>query len=149
MLTINGIKKGIVIDHITAGLGVQIFKYLKLDRAEYTVALIMNAQSNALGRKDIIKIETGRPIDYGLLGLIDPGVTVNVIENEVIVDKVKLTPPQQVENVLVCRNPRCTTSTESYVPQRFRLVDEGKRLYACEYCDETIRAEDMKEFLKL
>jgi aspartate carbamoyltransferase regulatory subunit len=136
MVTINSIKRGIVIDHIRAGLGVKIFNHLKLDKANYTVALIMNASSIKVGRKDIIKIENELDIDYTVLGLIDPFVTINIIENEVITRKVKLQLPQKVENVIKCKNPRCVTAVERYVPHIFHLVDSGKGEYRCEYCDE-------------
>jgi aspartate carbamoyltransferase regulatory subunit len=136
MVTINSIKKGIVIDHISAGLGIKIFNYLKLDKAPFTVALIMNAPSTKVGQKDIIKIENELDIDYRVLGLIDPSITINVIENEVITKKVKLEMPKTVENVIMCRNPRCITSVEKYIPHVFHLIDEAKGEYKCEYCDD-------------
>ena len=136
MVTINSIKKGIVIDHISAGLGIKIFNYLKLDNAQFTVALIMNAPSTKGGKKDIIKIENELDIDYRVLGLIDPSITINVIENEVITKKVKLEMPKTVENVIICRNPRCITSVEKYIPHVFHLIDEAKGEYKCEYCDD-------------
>jgi aspartate carbamoyltransferase regulatory subunit len=142
MVTINSIKKGIVIDHITAGLGIKIFNYLNLDCVNYTVALIMNAPSKKRGEKDIIKIENEVDIDYTVLGLIDPELTVNIIKDEVIVKKIKPELPERVENVVKCRNPRCITSVESYVPHIFKLVDREKRQYKCEYCDDIIKPED-------
>jgi aspartate carbamoyltransferase regulatory subunit len=135
MVTINSIKKGIVIDHISAGLGIKIFNYLKLDNVQFTVALIMNAPSTKGGRKDIIKIENEIDIDYKVLGLIDPFITINIIENEVITKKVKLEMPKTVENVIICKNPRCITSVEK-VPHVFHLIDEAKGEYKCEYCDD-------------
>ena len=112
MLTINSIKNGIVIDHISAGLGTRIFNYLGLDKVDYSVALIMNAESAKLEKKDIIKIENHIDIDYTVLGLIDPNITVDIIENEVIREKIKLSLPDKVENVIKCKNPRCITSIE-------------------------------------
>jgi aspartate carbamoyltransferase regulatory subunit len=135
MVTINSIKKGIVIDHISAGLGIKIFNYLKLDNVQFTVALIMNAPSTKGGRKDIIKIENEIDIDYKVLGLIDPFITINIIEDEVITKKVKLEMPKTVENVIICKNPRCITSVEK-VPHVFHLIDEAKGEYKCEYCDD-------------
>jgi aspartate carbamoyltransferase regulatory subunit len=143
MVTINSIKRGIVIDHISAGLGVKIFNYLKLDKASYTVALIMNAPSIKRGRKDIIKIENEIDIDYTVLGLLDPSITINIIENEKIVDKVKLNIPEKVENVIKCKNPRCVTSIEKYVPHVFHLVDSNKGEYRCEYCDELAKLSEI------
>jgi aspartate carbamoyltransferase regulatory subunit len=136
MVTINSIKKGIVIDHIKAGHGVKIFNYLGLDKADFTVALIMNAPSEKLGKKDIIKIENVIDIDYTVLGLIDPNITIDIIDGEVIKEKIKLKLPGKVENAIKCKNPRCVTATEKYVSHVFSLVDENKGEYKCQYCDE-------------
>lgn len=136
MLTINSIGNGIVIDHIKAGLGIKIFNYLGLDKADYAVALIMNAPSTKLGKKDIIKIENAIDIDFTVLGLIDHNITIDIIENEKIKEKITLKLPQKVEDVIKCKNPRCVTSIEKYVPHVFYLVDESKGEYKCKYCDE-------------
>lgn len=136
MVTINSIKKGIVLDHIKAGLGVKIFNYLGLDKADFTVALIMNAPSEKLGKKDIVKIENVIDIDFTVLGLIDPNITIDIIDEEMIKEKIKLKLPERVENVIKCKNPRCVTSIEKYVPHVFSLVNENKGEYKCQYCDE-------------
>ena len=136
MLTINSIKNGIVIDHIKAGLGIKIFNYLGLDKVDFTVALIMNAESHESPRKDIIKIENDINIDFTVLGLICPNVTINVIEDEVIKEKLKLQLPEKVQDVIKCKNPRCITSIEHNVSHSFYLVDKLKGEYRCEYCDE-------------
>lgn len=141
MLTINSIKNGIVIDHIKAGLGIKIFNYLGLDRADFSVALIMNAESSKLRKKDIIKIENIIDLDYTVLGLIDPNITIDVIENEKIKEKISLKLPEKVENVIKCKNPRCITSVEKYIPHVFYLVNEEKGEYRCKYCDEMYKAE--------
>jgi aspartate carbamoyltransferase regulatory subunit len=136
MLNIAKIKNGIVIDHIRSGQGIRIFNWLGLDKAPYTVAFVVNATSERMGRKDIIKIDTAITINFDILGLIDPHITVNIIENEEITEKIKLTLPERVKNVLTCGNPRCVTSTEAYVPQIFHLENPELRTYRCEYCDE-------------
>lgn len=136
MVTINSIKRGIVIDHIKAGVGLKIFNYLGLDKAEYTVALIMNAPSKKLGRKDIIKIENEVNIDYTVLGFIDPNITIDIITGEKIESKVKLNLPDKIENVIRCTNPRCITSTEQEILNSFYLSDRKKGEYRCMYCDE-------------
>ncbi|MGV8983384.1 aspartate carbamoyltransferase regulatory subunit [Clostridium sp.] len=136
MVTINSIKRGIVIDHIKAGVGIKIFKYLGLDNADYTVALIMNATSKKLGRKDIIKIENEIDIDYTVLGFIDPNITINIISGEEIENKVKLRLPDKIEHVIKCDNPRCITSVEQEILHSFYLADREKGEYRCIYCDE-------------
>jgi aspartate carbamoyltransferase regulatory subunit len=136
MLTITSIRNGIVIDHIHAGLGIRIFYELGLDKAEYTVALIMNAASTRMGRKDMIKIENNVDFDVTMLALIDPSVTINIIENEHITRKVKPELPERVEDVIKCKNPRCVTSVEKYVPHIFTLVNRELGQYRCQYCDE-------------
>jgi aspartate carbamoyltransferase regulatory subunit len=138
MLQITSIEKGLVIDHIPSGLGMKLFQYLTLDNAEYTVALIINAFSKKMGRKDIIKINNVIDLDVNFLGLINPDITINVIENGTIVRKVKLTAPEKVVNVIRCKNPRCVTSIEGYADHVFHLVDPEKRSYRCEYCDDII-----------
>lgn len=138
MLEITSIDKGIVIDHIKAGFGFQVYNYLNLDKAEYNVALITNAYSQKMGKKDIIKINNVIDIDYTFLGLIDPNITVNIIDNGKTVKKVKLEVPQVVRNIIRCKNPRCVTSVEHYFDHVFHLVDKDKRSYRCEYCDDIV-----------
>lgn len=136
MLTINSIKDGIVIDHIKAGEGIKIFNFLNLQDADFSVALIMNVQSEKCGKKDIIKIENVLDLDYEVLGLIDPNITIDIIQDESIKEKIKLKLPEKVENVIKCKNPRCVTSVEKYVDHIHYLVDEEAREYRCHYCDD-------------
>lgn len=142
MLEITSIRKGIVIDHIKPGYGIIIFEYLKLDRADFTVALIMNATSKKHGRKDIIKIENEIDIDLAMLGFIDANITVNIIENEIITEKIKLSLPDKVEGIMECKNPRCVTSEERDIVHKFVLIDEKEGTYKCEYCDQIYSLEE-------
>lgn len=143
MLNVDTIKNGLVIDHIRAGYGAKIFNWLGLDKADFCVALIMNVPSKAHGKKDIIKIDNIIDFDYSVLGFIDPDITVNIIKNEKIDRKISLNLPERVENVIHCRNPRCITSTEQYVPHVFLLVDKKRAEYRCEYCDELYHAGEI------
>lgn len=142
MLNINSIEKGIVIDHIKCGMGYKIFQLLKLDKADYTVALIMNAQSGKLGRKDIIKIENVIDIDFDILGVFDDNMTVNIIENEKIKEKISLNLPEHFEGFVKCKNPRCITQSERSIVQKFSLVDKDTRTYKCDYCDHLYNVEE-------
>jgi aspartate carbamoyltransferase regulatory subunit len=147
MLNIAKIRNGVVIDHIKAGEGIRIFNWLGLGKSTRPVAFLVNAESERMGRKDIIKIDTSdEPMDlnFDVLALVDPNITVNVIENEHIIRKINLELPTRVENVLICKNPRCITSTEKYVPHVFRLDDAERETYRCEYCDEIRSAEDFR-----
>jgi aspartate carbamoyltransferase regulatory subunit len=144
MLNIDEIKNGIVIDHIKAGQGIRIFNWLGLDKAAYPVAFVVNASSKRMGRKDIIKIDSTIAINFDILGLIDPNITVNVIENEKITEKIKLQLPERVEDVLICKNPRCITSTEKYISHVFHLENPELRTYRCEYCDDIKSAGDFR-----
>jgi aspartate carbamoyltransferase regulatory subunit len=146
MLNIDKIKNGIVIDHIKAGQGIHIFNWLGLDKASYTVAFVVNASSKRMGRKDIIKIDNTITINFDVLGLIDPHITVNLIENEVITEKIPLKLPEKVENVILCKNPRCITSTEKYLPHVFHLDSTELRAYRCEYCDEIRKVSSAENF---
>ena len=136
MLNVDTIKDGLVIDHIKSGTGHKIFSWLGLDKASYSVALILNVASKTMKKKDMIKIDNIINIDYSVLGFIDPDITVNIIKNEKISNKITLKLPSRIENVITCKNPRCITSTETYVPQVFTLIDKEKKLYSCEYCDQ-------------
>lgn len=141
MLNIESIKDGIVIDHIKAGSGIKMFNYLALDKADFSVALIMNASSKKSGKKDIIKIENKIDIDFTILGLIDPNVTISIIRDCKTVEKIKLSLPEEVENAMICKNPRCITTVEQYIPQQFYLVDPMKTEYRCKYCNEAYKQE--------
>jgi aspartate carbamoyltransferase regulatory subunit len=145
MLNIDKIKNGIVIDHIRAGQGIRIFNWLGLDKAPYTVAFVVNANSKKMGKKDIIKIDNAITINFDVLGLIDSNITVNLIEDQNRTKKIKLQLPERVENVLICKNPRCITSTEKYIPHIFHLANSKLQTYRCEYCDEIRSAGDFRE----
>lgn len=139
MINVSKLKKGIVIDHITAGKGYKIFKQLHLDELDAVVVLMRNVDSTKLGKKDLIKIETDLEINFDVLALIDPGVTVSYVQDGERVKKVKLTPPEEVTDILTCKNPRCITNQEHIDHVHFRLVNAEKKLYACEYCDAQTR----------
>lgn len=135
MLEITSIKSGIVIDHIEAGIGIKIFNYLELDKSDYRVALIINANSKKLVKKDIIKIENCGEIDYTTLALLSPNITICEVKDEQIVRKVQPNLPEQVDNIIKCKNSSCITKVEEYVPHSFILVDKETGRYRCEYCD--------------
>ena len=134
-MQIDTIKNGIVIDHIEAGYGMEIYNFLKLDELNCSVALIKNAFSKKTGKKDIIKIDTALDIDLDVLGYIAPTATVAIIKDGVIVKKSKLALPETVKNVIKCKNPRCITSVEQEIEHVFRLVDKENRIYRCIYCE--------------
>ncbi len=136
MLNISGIHEGVVIDHIQAGGAMHIYEYLNLDNYDYTVAIIKNATSNAMGRKDIIKIEGPLDnIDFNTLGVLEHNITLNIIKNDKIVEKRKLQLPEIVTNVIHCKNPRCITSIEQGITHKFRLTDRENGIYRCVYCE--------------
>ncbi len=134
-MKIDAIKNGIVIDHITAGKGMEIYRLLKLDLIDCPVAIIMNVQSVKMGRKDIIKIDADITLDMDILGYIDPGVTVDIISNGKLVEKRKIDLPQSLTNVIFCKNPRCITTVEQELPHTFKLTDSKNRVYRCIYCE--------------
>ena len=136
-LNVGQISEGFVLDHIQAGRSMDIYKYLHLDLLDCSVAIIKNAKSNCMGKKDIMKIEC--PIDFmdlDILGFIDHNITVNIIKDEKIVEKKDLRFPKQVVNVIRCKNPRCITSIEQGLDQVFVLADEENEVYRCKYCEE-------------
>lgn len=138
-MNIDSIKNGYVIDHVKAGKAMEIYKLLNLDELDCQVAIITNAKSNKSGKKDIIKIDKVIDIDLDKLGFIDPDVTVNIVKNDKIIEKRKLSLPKQIVNVAKCKNPRCITSIEKHLDQVFILTDEEKSTYRCKYCEESLK----------
>ena len=145
MLNVGQLNEGVVLDHIEAGKSMSIYHYLKLDQLDCCVAIIKNARSNKMGKKDIIKVECPVDmLDLDILGFIDHNITVNIIKNGEIVDKKKLHLPKQIVNVIKCKNPRCITSIEHGLDQVFVLSNEEKEIYRCKYCDERYHASKAK-----
>lgn len=137
MLNVGSLNEGFVLDHIQAGKAMSIYKYLGLDKLDCQVAIIKNARSNKMERKDIIKIEGSLDlVDLDILGFVDHNITVNIIRDGSIVDKKNLTLPNTVRNILKCKNPRCITSIEQELEQIFILSDKEKEIYRCKYCEE-------------
>ena len=135
MLNVGALREGFVLDHIKAGKAMTIYHDLKLDKLDCTVAIIKNAKSNKMGKKDIIKVECPiEDLDLDILGFIDHNITVNIIENKQIVAKKQLTLPKEIRNVIRCKNPRCITSIEQELDHVFVLTDEENQIYRCKYC---------------
>ncbi|MBP3389416.1 MAG: aspartate carbamoyltransferase regulatory subunit [Clostridia bacterium] len=134
-MTIDSIRNGLVIDHITAGKAMELYRLLKLDKADCPVALIQRVPSRKMGTKDIIKIDGEFDVDVDILGYVDPDATVNVIRDGVITEKKALTLPEKLTNVLCCKNPRCITTTEQELTSVFTLTDKDNRVYRCLYCE--------------
>ncbi|MDO5714198.1 MAG: aspartate carbamoyltransferase regulatory subunit [Tissierellia bacterium] len=135
MINVTKIKRGVVLDHIEAGKGYELFLALDLDELDEVVALLTNIPSHKYGKKDLIKIETGFEPDFKVLGLISPNTTVNIVEDGKLAKKYRMELPEEVEGILRCSNPVCITQQEEVPKIKFRLVDREKRAYACEYCD--------------
>lgn len=137
MISIGKIEEGFVLDHIKAGTSLNIYKHLGLDKLDCTVAIIKNAKSGKMGKKDILKVECDiNTLNLDILGFIDHNITVNVIKNFEIVEKLPLSLPKEITNIIKCKNPRCITSIEQELPHVFVLTDEKKEIYRCKYCEE-------------
>ncbi len=134
-MNIDSIKNGIVIDHITAGRGMELYSLLKLDTLDCSVVIGKNVGSEKMGKKDIIKIDADIELDTTILGYVDPEVTINVIKDGKIVDKKGVALPEKLVNVICCKNPRCITSCEQELDQVFILTDKEQRVYRCLYCE--------------
>ena len=136
MLNVGAIKEGFVLDHIKAGMSLSIYHDLKLDELDCCVAIIKNAKSNKMGKKDILTVECNIDnLDLDILGFIDHNITVNIIKDERIVEKRALKLPTSVTNVIKCKNPRCITSIEQELDQIFLLTDPEHEVYRCKYCE--------------
>ena len=145
MLNVGRLSEGVVLDHIKAGKSMTIYHDLKLDKLDCCVAIIKNAKSDKMGRKDIIKVEC--PIDslnLDILGFIDHNITVNIIKDGEIVEKKDLSLPKEIRNVIRCKNPRCITSIEQELDHVFILADPEKEVYRCKYCEEKYRGNRNK-----
>lgn len=132
---IDSITNGVVIDHITAGKSMELYDLLHLDELDCSVAIIKNAISNKTGKKDIIKVDGEVSINFDVIGFVDPGVTINIIKDEKLVEKRTLVLPQKLVNVIKCKNPRCITSTEQELDHVFVLSQSENRVYRCLYCE--------------
>ena len=140
MLSVGSIKNGFVLDHIKAGKSMDIYKYLELDKLDCQVAIIKNAKSNKLGKKDILKIEGSFDlVDLDVLGYIDNNITVSLIKDGEIVEKKFVKLPDKIKNVIKCKNPRCITSIEQELPHVFILSNPETQTYRCKYCEEKYR----------
>lgn len=135
-MNIDGVKTGIVLDHIQAGRSMEIYKLLKLDKLNCCVAVIQNVRSTKYGQKDIIKVDEDIPLDLDILGYLDSNITVNRVKDGKLEEKVHLSLPDMLEDVIKCKNPRCITSIEQEIKHRFKLADPAKRSYRCFYCDQ-------------
>lgn len=137
MLNVGKIEEGFVLDHIKAGKSLDIYEHLGLDKMDCTVAIIKNARSKAMGKKDILKVECDiNTLDLDVLAFLDHNITINVIKAGEIVEKRILSLPKEVKNVIRCHNPRCITSIEQGLPHIFFLADEETETYRCKYCEE-------------
>ena len=134
-MNIDSIKNGIVIDHIQAKKGLEIYEALKLDELDCSVAIITNARSKKMGKKDIIKIDKNIDLDLDILGYIDPNITINIINNDKLSDKYHVQLPKDIVNIIKCKNPRCITSIEQDLNHVFVLTDKEKKIYRCKYCE--------------
>lgn len=139
-MNIDSIKNGIVIDHIQAKKGMEIYKALNLGELECSVAIITNAKSKKMGRKDIIKIDKSIDLDLDILGYIDPNITINIIKDDIRIEKYHVELPKEIVGLIKCKNPRCITSVENELEQVFVLTDKEKKAYRCKYC-ETLKEE--------
>lgn len=134
-MIIGQIKNGIVLDHITAGMGMELYNILGLDKLNCQVAIIKNADSVKMGKKDIIKIDEVIDFDLNALGYIDANITVNIIKDGKLAKREHLEVPEKVVNVIKCKNPRCITTVEQELPHVFQLTNREKKIYRCIYCE--------------
>lgn len=137
-MIIGAIRDGIVLDHITAGRGMDVYNILGLGKLDCTVAMIKNADSEKMGKKDIIKVGKVIDLDFDVLGYIDPGITVNIIEDGKLAKRRRLSLPATIKDIIRCKNPRCITSTEQELRHEFRLVNAERKLYRCIYCESAV-----------
>lgn len=134
-MNIDSISNGIVIDHITAGCGMRLYELLNLDKLDVSVAIIKNVSSKKMGKKDIIKIDADIPVNFDVIGYVDPDATVNIIKGGILIEKRSIGMPETLTNVIKCKNPRCITSCEQELDHIFKLTDKNNKIYRCAYCE--------------
>ncbi len=134
-MNIDSISNGIVIDHITVGNGMKLYELLGLGELDCSVAIIKNVVSRKMGRKDIIKVDADIPVNLDVIGFVDPGATINIIKDGVLVEKRNIEMPERLVNVIKCKNPRCITSCEQEIEHIFKLTDREHKVYRCIYCE--------------
>ncbi len=134
-MNIDAIQNGVVIDHITAGLGMRLYELLELTSLDASIAIIKNVSSKKMGKKDIIKIDADISLDFDVIGFVDPNATVNIIKGGVLVEKRRIDMPETLTNVIKCKNPRCITSCEQELDNIFKLTDKEGKVYRCIYCE--------------
>ena len=134
-MNIDSIENGFVIDHIAAGKGMQLYELMGLSELDVPVAIIQNATSRKMGKKDIIKIDADIPVDLDIIGFVDPDATINIIKHGELVEKRTIGLPEKLVNVLSCHNPRCITQIEQELPQVFKLTNKEQKVYRCIYCE--------------
>lgn len=138
-MNIDSIKNGIVIDHIKAKKGMEIYEALKLNELDCSVAIITNAKSKKMGRKDIIKIDKEFEVNIDMIGFVDPNVSINIVKDDKIIKKFHAQLPEKIVNIAKCQNPRCITSQEKELDQIFILTDKEKQIYRCKYCEMSLK----------
>ena len=138
-MNIDSIRNGIVIDHISAKKGMEIYEALNLKNLDCSVAIITNAKSKKMGKKDIIKIDKDMEINVDMIGFIEPNATINVVKDGELIKKYKVSLPEKIVNVVNCQNPRCITSVERELDQVFILTDKEKQVYRCKYCEMSLK----------
>ncbi|MBQ2679127.1 MAG: aspartate carbamoyltransferase regulatory subunit [Firmicutes bacterium] len=138
-MNVDGVKTGIVLDHIKAGKSREIYNYLGLDKLDCAIAMLQNVSSTKYGKKDIIKIDSDIALDFDVLGYIDSNITVNLVKDGKLVEKLHMELPETLTDVLKCKNPRCITSVEQEITHIFKLSDRKKRIYRCAYCDAELK----------
>ena len=136
MLNIDEIQNGVVIDHITAGTGLALYHMMELEKLDNaSVALLQNVRSQKTGKKDIIKIEGDvSRLNFDILEYLDPQISITVIENGTVSQKIRPEQPKRLVNVIKCKNPRCITSLEEGCDHIFALTPSGR--YRCIYCEQ-------------
>ncbi len=138
-LRVSKIEDGTVIDHITGGQALNVLAILGIDGGSgEEVSVGMNVPSDRLGRKDIVKVEDRElsQNEVDVLSLIAPAATINIVRGFDVVEKHRVSRPEEVTGVLSCPNANCITTESEPVDSHFEVLEEGVR---CTYCDTLVR----------
>lgn len=151
-LLIPKIERGIVVDHIPAGLGIHVMALISHwpELGDAPVTLGLNYKSTRMGRKDMIKLQTG-PLPARLLqmlALVSPGVTIKRIDHFNVVEKVVVQIPEKFDDLARCINPNCITNVEAHVPTRFQQAEPASHHFKCAHCERIYSLEELRQHIK-
>ena len=146
-LMVRRIKEGTVIDHIDEGKGLQVLGALRIDgRDGSLITIALNVPSGKFKKKDIIKVENKflADDDTNKLAVIAPKATINIIKNYKLVEKRRVSLPNEIDRIFRCSNPDCITNSPEHIESVMDVIDKDGRVLKCRYCGRVLDVNRLK-----